>query len=129
MTTLLWLIRTAITSGGHQPFVLDKSGKEPVEEVCQIAMEQANRRMHQYFAIDQIRQDTWFQPVEELIRRPEFVCDRSGRWHENANKEIDYRPILFHWQLETADLFRTVVGCQCKGSEPLIHSRYADTPA
>src|ERR1700719_2726015 len=45
-------------------------------------MEQADRRMHKYFAIDQVGQDTWFQPVEELIGRPEFVCDGSGRWHE-----------------------------------------------
>jgi hypothetical protein len=25
--------------------------------------------------------------VEELIGRPEFVCDRSGRWHENSNEK------------------------------------------
>jgi hypothetical protein len=50
-------------------------------------MEQADRRMHKYFAIDQVGKNTWFQPIQELIGRPEFVCDRSGRWHENSNKK------------------------------------------
>jgi hypothetical protein len=85
MTTLLWLIRTAITSRWTtppEPFVLDQGRQKSVYEVGQIAMEQADWRMHQYFAIDQVGQDTWFQPVEELIGRPEFVCDGSRRWHE-----------------------------------------------
>jgi hypothetical protein len=47
--------------------------------------------MHKYFAIDQIGQDTWFQPIEEFIGRPKLVCDRSGRWHENSNEKKDYR--------------------------------------
>jgi hypothetical protein len=45
-------------------------------------MKQAGRSMHKDFAIDQIGQDTWFQPVEEFIRCPKLMCDRSGRWRE-----------------------------------------------
>jgi hypothetical protein len=48
--------------------------------------------MHKYFAVDQVGKDTWFQPVEELIGRPEFVCDRSGRWHADSNENLHHRP-------------------------------------
>ena len=46
-------------------------------------MEQADRRMHKYFAIDQVGKDTWFQPIEELVGCPKFVCDRGSRWHQS----------------------------------------------
>jgi hypothetical protein len=62
--------------------------KKTVQEVCHFAMGQADRRMHKNFAINQVGKDAWFQPVEKLIGRPELVCDRSGRWHENSNKRI-----------------------------------------
>ena len=38
-------------------------------------MEQTDRRMHKYFAIDKVGKNAWLQPLEELIGRPEFVCN------------------------------------------------------
>ena len=35
-------------------------------------MEQADRRMHKYFTIDQVGKDAWFQSIKELIGRPEL---------------------------------------------------------
>ena len=71
-----------------QPFMLDVGRKKPISKIRKIAVEQADRRMHKYFTIDKVGKDAWFEPIEELIGRPKFVCDRGGRRHKSSLIEM-----------------------------------------
>jgi hypothetical protein len=95
--------------------------------------------MHQYFAIDKVSQDTRFQPVEELIGRPEFVRERSGRWHENSIERINYVPKTSGFNPQTisdsavAKGERTVLSSQRKrialyGNMPPTPTRFCPSP-
>ena len=68
--------------------MLDVGRKKPISKIRKIAVEQADRRMYESFAIDKVGKDAWFEPIEELIGRPKFVCDRGGRRHKSSLIEM-----------------------------------------
>src|SRR5271165_5801232 len=64
-----------------QSLVLDIGCDKPVQKVREIAMEQADRRVHDDLAIDQVGKNSWFEPVQKFVGRPELMGDRYGGGH------------------------------------------------
>src|SRR5208283_4727484 len=44
-------------------------------------MEQADRGVHDDLAIDQVGKNSWFEPVQKFVGRPELMGDQYGGGH------------------------------------------------